>query len=142
MLSVINYLLPRDSNSRLITATQDIRAAKLSQKQNRPLENTQLSRSLETRILELQNLTDLVDGYKGKKWTAAQVLEIYSMKCLQVDKHFNLIGEFMFDEAKERAKYLDNYFTENGKLFGPLHGVPIVLSDECIIAGVGTTKLN
>ncbi|KAJ3315406.1 hypothetical protein HDV04_002948 [Boothiomyces sp. JEL0838] len=61
------------------------------------------------------------------------------MKCLQVDKHFNLIGEFMFDEAKERAKYLDNYFTENGKLFGPLHGVPIVLSDECIIAGVDST---
>lgn len=31
----------------------------------------------------------------------------------------------MFDYAMDRAKFLDNYLQMEGKLLGPLHGLPI-----------------
>ncbi|KAJ3324090.1 hypothetical protein HDV06_000631 [Boothiomyces sp. JEL0866] len=132
MLSILNYLRPRD-------VAADIHNEKLNQKQNILLENTQILKSMEHKVLGLRDISDLLDGYSRKKWTVSQVLQIYAFKCIQVDKHFNLIGEFMFNEAHERAKYLDNYMVENGKLFGPLHGVPVALSDECIISGVDSS---
>jgi amidase len=32
-----------------------------------------------------------------------------------------------FDQALERAKYLDEYLEKEGKPMGPLHGMPISL---------------
>ena len=31
----------------------------------------------------------------------------------------------MFDFAKDRAKFLDEYLAKEGKVFGPLHGLPV-----------------
>lgn len=39
----------------------------------------------------------------------------------------------MFSEALERAKFLDDYLEQNGKPFGPLHGLPISLKDCFIV---------
>ncbi len=36
-----------------------------------------------------------------------------------------------FKEAREDARRLDIEFAENGRLKGPLHGVPISLKDTC-----------
>ena len=36
-----------------------------------------------------------------------------------------------FKEAREDARKLDIEFAENGRLKGPLHGVPISLKDSC-----------
>jgi amidase len=38
-----------------------------------------------------------------------------------------------------RAKELDDYFIEHGKLIGPLHGVPMTLKDQFDIKGLDTT---
>ena len=35
--------------------------------------------------------------------------------------------ETFFDQAIQRAEYLDSYLAENGKVVGPLHGLPISL---------------
>ena len=44
------------------------------------------------------------------------------------------------DQALERAQYLDDYFTKQGKTtIGPLHGVPISLKDQFHVKGVDTT---
>ncbi|KAJ3276594.1 hypothetical protein HDV01_004127 [Terramyces sp. JEL0728] len=139
MLSVLNYLFHKDSKNRVTSESIDIKSLKNGQKQSTLLENTQIPKNLEVRALEIKSIPELLCGYTEKRWTAAQIVQIYTRKCLDVDKHFNLIGEFMFNEAKERAKYLDGYLLENGKLFGPLHGLPVVLSDECIVAGFDST---
>lgn len=42
--------------------------------------------------------------------------------------------EILYPEAIERAKYLDDYLSKNGKVIGPLHGLPISLKDCFITA--------
>ncbi|RVX74103.1 hypothetical protein B0A52_01935 [Exophiala mesophila] len=38
-----------------------------------------------------------------------------------------------YDEAHERAQYLDDYIDKNGRTIGPLHGLPISLKDCFIV---------
>lgn len=35
------------------------------------------------------------------------------------------LTETMFEEAQERASFLDKYLKTEGKLIGPLHGLPV-----------------
>jgi amidase len=47
--------------------------------------------------------------------------------------------EIGFDNALTRAKELDDYFESNGKLFGPLHGIPVTLKDQFHVKGLETS---
>jgi hypothetical protein len=47
--------------------------------------------------------------------------------------------EINFESAIERAKELDTYFRQTGKLFGPLHGLPMTLKDQFHVKGLNTT---
>lgn len=51
----------------------------------------------------------------------------------------NCLHEIFFDQALERAKYLDDYFAKHNKPLGPLHGLPISLKDQFHVKGVDTT---
>ena len=44
-----------------------------------------------------------------------------------------------FDEAQQRARYLDDYLAREGKVLGPLHGLPISLKDSFNVAGKQST---
>lgn len=54
----------------------------------------------------------------------------------------NILTEIFLDDALERAEVLDQFFRQTGKLVGPLHGVPIAVSDEIQIAGVGKELIH
>ena len=41
----------------------------------------------------------------------------------------NCLTEVLFNEARRRAEFLDNYLAKHGKPIGPLHGLPISLKD-------------
>ncbi|KAK8069996.1 amidase signature domain-containing protein [Apiospora phragmitis] len=45
------------------------------------------------------------------------------------------LTEIFFDEAIERAKEADRYLEENGKVRGPLHGLPISMKDSFVVKG-------
>ena len=45
----------------------------------------------------------------------------------------------MFDQALERARELDEYFSKHKATKGPLHGLPISLKDQFHVKGVDTT---
>lgn len=47
--------------------------------------------------------------------------------------------EILFTEAIERARELDVYYKANGKVIGPLHGIPMTLKDQFNVKGVDTT---
>lgn len=47
--------------------------------------------------------------------------------------------EICFDEALETAKGLDTFQQQNGRLVGPLHGVPISLKDQFNVKGRDST---
>lgn len=45
----------------------------------------------------------------------------------------------MFDTALRTAEGLDKYFKDNGRVRGPLHGLPISLKDQFHVEGYDTT---
>ena len=47
--------------------------------------------------------------------------------------------EIFFEAAIADAQKLDDYFAQNGKPIGPLHGLPISLKDQFHVKGVETT---
>jgi amidase len=61
----------------------------------------------------------------------------YAKHAVAVDHIHNCISELFIEKALERAALLDEYYQQTGMLIGPLHGLPIVFSDECILQGAG-----
>ncbi|PYH46931.1 general amidase GmdB [Aspergillus saccharolyticus JOP 1030-1] len=49
------------------------------------------------------------------------------------------LTEHFFDRAIERAQYLDDYLKREGRVVGPLHGLPISLKDSFCVEGVDTS---
>jgi amidase len=49
------------------------------------------------------------------------------------------LHEIFFDQALQRAKELDEYFSAHGGPMGPLHGLPISLKDQFHVEGNDTT---
>ena len=47
--------------------------------------------------------------------------------------------ETFFDAAIEDAKRVDQYFVQNKKPVGPLHGLPVSLKDQFHVKGVETS---
>lgn len=45
----------------------------------------------------------------------------------------------LFDDASKRAVELDQFFKENGRVVGPLHGVPMTVKDQFDIQGYDST---
>ena len=45
----------------------------------------------------------------------------------------------MFTSAMERASAIDEEFARTGKPVGPLHGLPISLKDNYVVAGFDST---
>lgn len=45
----------------------------------------------------------------------------------------------LFDDALEQARELDQFFVDNGRVVGPLHGVPMTLKDQFDVQGYDST---
>lgn len=45
----------------------------------------------------------------------------------------------MFEDARVRAKQLDDHLAKTGKVVGPLHGLPLSLKDQFSVKGYDTT---
>ncbi|CAG7555245.1 unnamed protein product [Fusarium equiseti] len=74
-----------------------------------------------------------------RKWSAVQVATAFCRRAAVAHQINNCLHEIFFDQALERAKYLDDYFAKNNKPLGPLHGLPISLKDQFHVKGVDTT---
>ncbi|EAU90351.1 amidase [Coprinopsis cinerea okayama7 len=79
---------------------------------------------------------EIVSRIQSGEWTASRVLEAYIARAAFAHSKTNCLTEVFFDRARERAKELDAYFAETGKLKGPLHGVPISIKDQFKIEGL------
>lgn len=49
------------------------------------------------------------------------------------------LTEHFFDRALERAKYLDDYLQREGRVVGPLHGLPVSIKDSFCLEGIQST---
>ncbi|KAF4337158.1 general amidase [Fusarium beomiforme] len=74
-----------------------------------------------------------------RQLTATRVVTAFCQRASVAHQINNCLHEIFFDQALGRARYLDDYYAENGKPLGPLHGLPISLKDQFHVKGVDTT---
>ncbi|PYH47216.1 amidase [Aspergillus saccharolyticus JOP 1030-1] len=74
--------------------------------------------------------TDLVRDMGSGKLTAEEVVKAFLKRAVVGHQLLNFATEFLADRAISRARELDQYFKDTGKLVGPLHGVPISVKEH------------
>lgn len=77
----------------------------------------------------------IVSQISKGEWTAVDVYKAYAKRATIAHQLTNCALEFFTDEGLERAKFLDDYFKKNGKVIGPLHGVPVSLKEQINFKG-------
>ena len=83
-------------------------------------------------------------SFKNGDYTCRQLVEAYIQRIDELDQKgpkLNAITVVSHLAVKE-ADELDAYLKENGKLKGPLHGVPVIVKDQCDTKGVQTAYGN
>ncbi|RBR25087.1 uncharacterized protein FIESC28_02144 [Fusarium coffeatum] len=96
------------------------------------LDKDEISITSMTSVPLLQTLAE-------QKWSAVQVATAFCRRAAVAHQINNCLHEVFFDQALERAKFLDDYFAQHKKPLGPLHGLPISLKDQFHVKGVDTT---
>ncbi|KAK2763060.1 hypothetical protein FQN54_009693 [Arachnomyces sp. PD_36] len=71
----------------------------------------------------------LLHRIRDRKLTSVEVAKAFCKATVIAQSLTNCVTEVLFDEGLERAKYLDDYIEETGRVVGPLHGLPISLKD-------------
>ncbi|PWN52251.1 amidase [Violaceomyces palustris] len=94
---------------------------------------------LEIEITEEDDVSVILGKISKGVWKATQVLEAFIKRTCIAHQLVNPLTEIHFEEAREQAKSLDEYFERTGKTFGPLHGLPISLKDQFSFKGEDTT---
>lgn len=78
-----------------------------------------------------KNIDDIRQGYESKAFTVTEVVQAYLNRIEQIDKKGPSINSIITvnPDALKIAKELDKELKE-GKIRGPLHGIPVVLKDN------------
>jgi amidase len=94
---------------------------------------------LDLEITEIDNIDELAQDIAQGKYSAVQVTEAYCKRAAIAHQLVNCLAEIFFNQAFERARYLDDYYkSTGGKTIGPFHGIPISLKDQFNIKGIET----
>ncbi|RSL54974.1 hypothetical protein CEP53_007271 [Fusarium sp. AF-6] len=67
--------------------------------------------------------------------TAEKLVTSFCKRAAAADSLTNFITEVNFEQAIRRAKELDKYLLETGRVVGPLHGLPITVKDHMDLEG-------
>lgn len=88
----------------------------------------------ELNVTENYTVSELLAKLASGEFTALEVTTAFSKRAAIAQQLTSCLTETFFDQAIERAKYLDQCRSE-GKLLGPLHGLPVSLKDSFQVAG-------
>ncbi|KAI8630724.1 amidase signature domain-containing protein [Xylariaceae sp. FL1651] len=81
----------------------------------------------------------IVEDIRDGRLTAVQVTSAFCKTAAIAHQINNCLHEIFFDQALERAAWLDAQFSDNKSTIGPLHGLPVSLKDQFHVKGVDTT---
>ncbi|KAF5606485.1 general amidase [Fusarium subglutinans] len=93
----------------------------------------------ESVVPEHADISSLLEQLRTGKITAEKLVSVTIRRAIASHNETNCLSEPLFENALERAKYLDEYFQKHQQLIGPLHGIPVSVKDQFNIAGVDTT---
>ncbi|KAF2847604.1 amidase [Plenodomus tracheiphilus IPT5] len=92
-------------------------------------QSTPLPGRVEHPTTTVDGVDEIVQAIASGAVNASQVLHAYISR----------LTEILFDDAVHQARELDAYFAENGRLIGPLHGIPMTLKDQFDVKGYDST---
>lgn len=78
-------------------------------------------------ITENYDATDLVGMMAERRLTSTEVVTAFCKRAAVAQQCVSCLTEIMFEEAIARAKECDDFLNKEGKVMGPLHGLPISL---------------
>ncbi|CAK7236233.1 hypothetical protein SBRCBS47491_009568 [Sporothrix bragantina] len=93
----------------------------------------------EITITEKYDATDLLAKLAAGEYSSLAVTTAFCKRAAIANQLTNCLTETFFDEAIERANYLDEHLAKEKKPFGPLHGLPISIKDSFNYIGQETT---
>ncbi|EKJ74561.1 hypothetical protein FPSE_05311 [Fusarium pseudograminearum CS3096] len=110
-------------------------------RQQRDITGPFIQQFLDERDVSVTSMTSapILKALGEGKLSAVQVASAFCKRAAVAHQINNCLHEVFFDQALERAKYLDDYFAKHNKPLGPLHGLPISLKDQFHVKGVDTT---
>ncbi|EXJ66613.1 uncharacterized protein A1O5_10284 [Cladophialophora psammophila CBS 110553] len=95
--------------------------------------------SAEIAITEDYTVESLLSALASKKLSCEEVAQAFCHRAAIAHQLTNCLTEPLFDSAVQRAKELDAYLAQNGRPFGPLHGLPVSVKDTFNVKGVDTS---
>ncbi|KAF2002522.1 amidase [Amniculicola lignicola CBS 123094] len=93
----------------------------------------------EITITSAYDATELVKLLATGELTSLEVTTAFCKRAAIAQQCVNCLTEIFFEEAMERAKECDEFLKREGKVMGPLHGLPISLKDSFNVKGVAST---
>ncbi|KAI1373298.1 amidase [Hypoxylon crocopeplum] len=94
---------------------------------------------LDPSVTDIDDISTLVGRIASGELSSEAVTKAYIYKAIAAHSQTNCLTEILFQEALSRARELDDYWTQHGKVIGPLHGVPVTLKDQFDTRGHDTT---
>ncbi|KAI5918223.1 amidase signature domain-containing protein [Camillea tinctor] len=93
----------------------------------------------ETAQITNKDLPVLMTEVSRGSLTAVKLVTAFCQRAAYGHQLNSNLLEINFEGAVKRAEALDKYRNDNGKLIGPLHGLPVTLKDQYHVKGMGTT---
>ncbi|EXJ70781.1 uncharacterized protein A1O5_05771 [Cladophialophora psammophila CBS 110553] len=90
-------------------------------------------------ITEQNDSVALLEKIRAREYSSVEVTRAFCKRAAIAQQVLNCLTEIFFDQALERAAYLDDYLNRIGKPLGPLHGLPVALKDSINVAGIDST---
>lgn len=81
-------------------------------------------------------IIELAQRIANGTFSSFQVIKVFCRRAALLHQLTNCCSEIFFTRALDRAKELDQYFAQNDKVVGPLHGIPISLKDQVNLEGM------
>jgi len=97
-------------------------------------------------MLSIDELTiqQVHSAYRNGSYTCRQLVEAYFERINSIDKAGPKLNALLAHShtALEEADTLDKFFKTNSRFVGSLHGIPIIVKDQCDTRGIETTYGN
>lgn len=87
--------------------------------------------------IQTAKLSELIELLRSKKLTSRALVLFYCGAAIKAHESTNCLTEIMFEEAIKKAEIMDFFLEKEGRLFGPLHGIPFSIKDTFNIEGFG-----